>query len=115
TRADCCRTRGPVSRTTGRAASPPSAPASRANRTVRRPRPDGPGRGSGAPGRQAPEWLPRLLTVLVLVVAAAVAAVMIVTAVRPGGETRLPEQSTPPTVAGTSRPPASPDATTPPR
>ncbi|WP_229919058.1 serine/threonine-protein kinase [Streptomyces minutiscleroticus] len=105
----------PARRRTGPTRPPRAARRPGADRTVRRPRPDGPGRGSGAPGRQAPEWLPRLLTVLVLVVAAAVAAVMIVTAVRPGGETRLPEQSTPPTVAGTSRPPASPDATTPPR
>ncbi|TLS42425.1 serine/threonine protein kinase [Streptomyces montanus] len=63
----------------------------------------------------APDWLPRLLTVLVLVVAAAVGIVMIITAIRPGGETKLPDVSPQPTVAGTSRPPASPDTTTPPR
>ncbi|GGK45899.1 serine/threonine-protein kinase [Streptomyces flaveus] len=61
-----------------------------------------------------PEWLPRLLTVLVLVVAAAVGIVMIITAIRPGGETQLPDTSPPPTVAGTSRP-ESPNTTTPPR
>ncbi|MGI5198046.1 serine/threonine-protein kinase [Streptomyces sp. CA-288835] len=55
-----------------------------------------------------PEWLPRLLTVLVLVAAAAVGVVMIITAVRPGGETKLPDTSPAPTVAGTSRPPPSP-------
>ncbi|GAB2954847.1 serine/threonine-protein kinase [Streptomyces pseudoechinosporeus] len=53
----------------------------------------------------SPEWLPRLLTVLVLVAATAVGIVMIITAIRPGGETKLPDTSPPPTVAGTSRPP----------
>ncbi|NGO12089.1 serine/threonine protein kinase [Streptomyces sp. HC44] len=58
---------------------------------------------------RTPEWLPRLLTVLVLVVAAAVGVVMIITAIRPGGETKLPDTSPPPTVAGTSRPPPASD------
>jgi serine/threonine protein kinase len=73
----------------------------------------------GVPPAESPgDWRPRLLTALVLIVAAAVAAVMIVTAIDPGGETRLPDTSEPPTVAGTSRPPSSPPATdtpTPPR
>ncbi|WP_151481590.1 serine/threonine-protein kinase [Streptomyces albicerus] len=70
------------------------------------------------PAESPGDWRPRLLTALVLIVAAAVAAVMIVTAIDPGGETRLPDTSEPPTVAGTSRPPSSSPATdtpTPPR
>ncbi|UUU33921.1 serine/threonine protein kinase [Streptomyces sp. CA-210063] len=54
-----------------------------------------------------PDWRPRLLVTLVLLVTAAVVAVMIATAIPPGGETRLPDTSDPPTVAGTSRPPSS--------
>ncbi|UUU22116.1 serine/threonine-protein kinase [Streptomyces sp. DSM 40750] len=54
-----------------------------------------------------PDWRSRLLVTLVLLVTAAVAAVMIATAIPPGGETRLPDTSDPPTVAGTSRPPSS--------
>ncbi|MGW0826380.1 serine/threonine-protein kinase [Streptomyces sp. NPDC002845] len=60
-----------------------------------------------------PDWRPRLLVALVLIVTAAVAAVMIVTAIDPGGETRLPEErrpttgQPPPTVAGTARPQSS--------
>ncbi|GAA2663361.1 serine/threonine-protein kinase [Streptomyces vastus] len=57
---------------------------------------------------ESPEWLPRLLTVLVLVAATAVGIVMIITAIRPGGETKLPDTTPPPTVAGTSRPPPTP-------
>ena len=54
-----------------------------------------------------PDWRSRLLVTLVLLVTAAVAAVMIATVIPPGGETRLPDTSDPPTVAGTSRPPSS--------
>jgi serine/threonine protein kinase len=57
----------------------------------------------------------RLLTALVLMAAAAVAVVMIITAIPSGGETRLPEVTPTPTVAGTSRPPSSPPATASPR
>ncbi|GAA3829345.1 hypothetical protein GCM10023083_72900 [Streptomyces phyllanthi] len=59
---------------------------------------------------EPPDWRPRVLTALVLIVTAAVAAVMIATAIRPGGETRLPDTDPPPTVAGTSRPPPSGNA-----
>lgn len=57
----------------------------------------------------------RVLTVLVLIAAAAVAAVMIITAIPPGGETHLPDTTPTPTVAGTSRPPSSPGTTPAPR
>ncbi|WP_405641141.1 serine/threonine-protein kinase [Streptomyces sp. NBC_00019] len=57
----------------------------------------------------------RLLTALVLIAAAAVAVVMIITTIPSGGETRLPEVTPPPTVAGTSRPPSSPATTPAPR
>jgi serine/threonine protein kinase len=57
---------------------------------------------------QPPDVRSRLLTALVLIAAAAVAVVMIITAIPSGGETRLPEVTPTPTVAGTSRPPSAP-------
>ncbi|MFF4272501.1 serine/threonine-protein kinase [Streptomyces sp. NPDC001536] len=68
------------------------------------------------PAREQPrDPRSRLLTALVLIAAAAVAVVMIITAIPSGGETRLPEVTPPPTVAGTSRPPSSPATTVAPR
>ncbi|MEV0220221.1 serine/threonine-protein kinase [Streptomyces sp. NPDC050704] len=66
-----------------------------------------------SPGEPPGDWRPRLLTALVLIAAAAVAAVMIVTVIDPGGETRLPDTTRPPTVAGTSRPASSPPPSSP--
>ncbi|MEU9917036.1 hypothetical protein [Streptomyces sp. NPDC051001] len=68
------------------------------------------------PAREQPrDPRSRLLTALVLIAAAAVAVVMVITAIPSGGETRLPEVTPPPTVAGTSRPPSSPATTPAPR
>ena len=44
-----------------------------------------------------------------------VAFLTVITAIPSGGETRLPEVTPPPTVAGTSRPPSSPATTPAPR
>ncbi|MEU6375563.1 serine/threonine-protein kinase [Streptomyces sp. NPDC046909] len=68
------------------------------------------------PGEEPPprDIRSRLLTAAVLLAAVAVAVVMIVTAISPGGESRLPEVTPPPTVAGTSRPPSSPPPSSPP-
>ncbi|MGP4051759.1 serine/threonine-protein kinase, partial [Streptomyces sp. 2A115] len=67
-----------------------------------------------SPYESPDDWRPRLLAALVLIVTAAVATVMIVTAVDPGGETRLPDTTRPPTVAGTSRPQSSSPSPSPP-
>ncbi|TQE38469.1 serine/threonine protein kinase [Streptomyces ipomoeae] len=71
---------------------------------------DAPGEPS-AP--EPPDRRSRLLVALLVLVTAAVAAVMIATVIRPGGETRLPDTSDPPTVAGTSRSSPSPSPSSP--
>ncbi|NGO43887.1 serine/threonine-protein kinase [Streptomyces ureilyticus] len=86
-------------------AGPPAEPVEPIEPTEPTERERGTGTSEESDG---PEWLPRLLTVLVLVAATAVGIVMIITAIRPGGETKLPDTSPAPTVAGTSRPPPSP-------